>query len=332
MDLCKSLSNHLVSRYLICLLTFLISQVTHSQSENKTELLDRILVIVNNELILDSDLRALDYQSKKGLLDESLFFGKNSEKILESLDSRREFLIQDRLVESIIEELKLRNTMDAVLEEIRQIAKSNRMSLEDLYRNIEAQGLTRAEYQSNVKNRIERNALKQQILARVRVTDEDILNECYRQNSSLSRVSEQRSVAHIFLSSKKRGLQDAEQRAQSAHQILLKDSDFDVAAQKFTDDGDYKPGALLGDFFPGELAPEFDQALAKLEVGQFSPPIKTKNGFHILKLVAIRKKAHPQCEREKDKIQASLNEAGFEKQFQAFLEIKRQQANIRINP
>lgn len=332
MDLRKKYSNHLGNSSLIFLFTVLVAQSAYSQSENKTELLDRIEGIVNNELILDSDLRSLDQQFKKGLIDESLLFGKNPEKILQSRESRREFLIQDRLVESSIEELKLRITMDAVQEEIRQIAKSNRLSLEDLYRNIESQGLTRSEYQSNVKNRIERNSLKQQILSRVRITDEDILNECYRRNPSLSRVSDQRSVAHIYLSPKKRGLQDAEQRAHTAYQNLLKDSDFEAAAQKFTDDGDYKPGALLGEFFPGELAPEFDQALAKLEVGQFSAPIKTKNGFHILKLVALRKKSPPQCEKDKDKIRASLNEAGFEKQFQAFLEIKRQQANIRINP
>ncbi len=310
------------------LLTTLISG---SALAGEPVLVDRIEGIVNNEVILKSDVESLPNLLQKGLVDESLLFGVPAETMLKDPKLRLNFLIDDRLVESAIDQMKLRVTADAVEDEARQIARANRLSLTELYKAIESQGLTKSEYQASLRSRIERNGFKQQILGRVRLTDEDVLSECYRRNPQLPRQAEERTLAHIFFNPKKGGLEQALQRSKTVYQSLKTGQSFEKLAEKNSEDPDFSQGGLLGTFKSGELSGDFEGAIRNLEPGQFSEPVKTASGVHILRLVSVKKIAHPVCERDKEKLRSALNEAAFQKQYLVYLEIKRKEANIHIN-
>jgi peptidyl-prolyl cis-trans isomerase C len=43
-------------------------------------------------------------------------------------------------------------------------------------------------------------------------------------------------------------------------------------------------GGALGEFGPGQMVPEFDQAVFQGEVGDVQGPIKTQFGYHVLEV------------------------------------------------
>lgn len=66
-------------------------------------------------------------------------------------------------------------------------------------------------------------------------------------------------------------------------------ADFATLARTHSDDsGSASKGGDLGWVSPGQMVPEFEQAMNKLDPGQISPVIQTRYGLHLIKLIARR--------------------------------------------
>jgi len=75
-----------------------------------------------------------------------------------------------------------------------------------------------------------------------------------------------------------------EAEAQAIVQEIQNGADFaQLAAQKSIDDKTKAKGGDLGEAYPGDFSPTFEQAILALQVGQVSPPVKTENGYYIFK-------------------------------------------------
>lgn len=58
---------------------------------------------------------------------------------------------------------------------------------------------------------------------------------------------------------------------------------FDKLASDFSLCPSSKNGGHLGEFPRGRMIPAFEKELLKLEIGQYSRPVKTQFGYHIIK-------------------------------------------------
>lgn len=65
---------------------------------------------------------------------------------------------------------------------------------------------------------------------------------------------------------------------------------FEEAAAKYSDDkGSASKGGVLPWFEVSRMVPSFISAISKLKEGQFSEPVETEYGFHIIKLLELKK-------------------------------------------
>ncbi|CAI8923934.1 peptidylprolyl isomerase PrsA [Bacillus pseudomycoides] len=80
----------------------------------------------------------------------------------------------------------------------------------------------------------------------------------------------------------------------------------ELAKQQSQDPGSKENGGDLGYFGPGKMVPEFEEAAYKLNVGEISKPIKSSQGYHIIKLTD-KKELKPYNE-VKDSIRKNLEE------------------------
>lgn len=72
-------------------------------------------------------------------------------------------------------------------------------------------------------------------------------------------------------------------------------------------------GGELGWFGAGMMVPEFEQAVADMDVGAISAPIKTQFGWHVIKLTESRAKDAPDLESVREELEAQISQETVEK-------------------
>ena len=75
------------------------------------------------------------------------------------------------------------------------------------------------------------------------------------------------------------------EQAEEILKQLKAGADFQELARKYSIGPTAQQGGDLGYFYPGDFAPEFDQAIRKLKPGEISGIVKTAEGYHIFKRV-----------------------------------------------
>ncbi|MFL0491422.1 MULTISPECIES: peptidylprolyl isomerase PrsA [Bacillus] len=105
----------------------------------------------------------------------------------------------------------------------------------------------------------------------------------------------------------------------------------ELAKQESQDLLSKEKGGDIGYFASGTMTPEFETAAYKLKVGQISDPVKSSNGYHIIKLTD-KKDLKPYNE-VKDSIRKNLEDERIaDPTFsQKLLQDELKKANIKIN-
>jgi peptidyl-prolyl cis-trans isomerase C len=102
-------------------------------------------------------------------------------------------------------------------------------------------------------------------------------------------------------------LVDSEAKAKELRAKIVAGGDFaQLAKENSSDTGSKEQGGLLGYFGVGQMVPEFEGAVAKMQKGEVSEPVKTNFGWHIIKLEDRRTKAPPTFDQVKATILNSL--------------------------
>ena len=123
--------------------------------------------------------------------------------------------------------------------------------------------------------------------------DEQSLKDYYEANSANFTQDERRNANHILIQVRR----DAPESEQSSaltkanlirEQALQSDASFEDLAKENSDDiGSRTEGGETGMFGRGVMAPEFEQAVFSMDVGEISEPIQTDFGYHIIRLKDI---------------------------------------------
>lgn len=297
------------------------------------EVVERLVAIVNTEAVLESDFKLLREKAKNPLRLNKYLLPSDPNLILKGdRQAMTDYLVGEKIVESEIRRLNLSVTSEKVEQEVRQIAQRNQMSIDELYAQIHREGLSKAEYQSAMKENIEQqNLLEQEIISRIRITDDDALAQ-YLKSHPESRLSiDEFTVSHIFFSPKKGGPEAALQRAEDVMKRLAAGENFETLAEQFSEDPNFSAGGMLGTFKSGEFLKEIETAIAPLSPGQTTRIVKSRLGFHIVKLIDKKITADPRFEKEKNAIKARLMDAAVARQFRIWLQTKKEDAFVRIN-
>jgi peptidyl-prolyl cis-trans isomerase C len=136
------------------------------------------------------------------------------------------------------------------------------------------------------------NALFQDMSANVKV-DEATERQYYEEHKSEYETVHGRHIlvrmkgSPLALRTGKQELTEEEAlaKAQDLRKKLLAGGDFAALAKTESDDtGSGTNGGDLGSFKHGQMVAEFEQAAFSLPVGQISEPVKTKYGYHLIKV------------------------------------------------
>lgn len=118
-----------------------------------------------------------------------------------------------------------------------------------------------------------------------------------------------------------------EDKAKKLIEELNDGADFEEVAKKESTGPSGKNGGDLGWFSSAQMVPAFSQAAAKLKKGTHSQkPVKTRFGFHIIKLEDTRKRELPKFEDVKNQIKPVVQN----KRLQEYVAKLRSKAKIEV--
>ena len=155
----------------------------------------------------------------------------------------------------------------------------SKLLLLDAKRNLlEAEPQFKAEL-AKLKDSLLTSYAAEKAVASVSVSDKDA-EDYYNAHKEQFVSDESVNASHILVDSEDLALE-----------ILAKinagDITFEDAAKEYSSCPSKANGGNLGDFGKGQMVPEFDEAVFKMEVGEITAsPVKTQFGYHLIKLIA----------------------------------------------
>jgi peptidyl-prolyl cis-trans isomerase C len=155
-----------------------------------------------------------------------------------------------------------------------------------------------AEKLEDIKKRLVVEAfLKKKVEEQSNISDAD-LQKFYDENKDKFKTGDQIKASHILVKDEK--------TAQEILGKLKSGSAFDELAKKHSMDSAGAKGGDLGWFGKGSMLPEFEKAAFSLKEGETSGIVKTKFGFHIIKLTGKRAAGQREFADVKEQIKAAL--------------------------
>lgn len=164
--------------------------------------------------------------------------------------------------------------------------------------------------------------LKKKVEEAPSVSDAD-LQEFYKKNLDKFKTGDQIRASHILMRS--------ETEAQEVQKQLKGGAKFEELAKTHSIDGAAVKGGDLGWFGKGSMLPEFEKVAFGLKEGELSGIVKTKYGFHIIKLTGKRIAGTRTFEEVKEQIRAALAPQKQQETFQKLKEELKKGAKLTVN-
>ncbi len=121
---------------------------------------------------------------------------------------------------------------------------------------------------------------------------EAVAREYYNANPEKYKIKERVGVSHILLAIKadanEETIASTLEKAKTIIEEIKNGLNFETAAKKYSDDkGSARDGGNINPFLRGRMVPPFEKAAFSMKtIGEISPPIKTRFGYHIIKLTS----------------------------------------------
>ena len=147
------------------------------------------------------------------------------------------------------------------------------------------------------------------------------------------RVPEEVQASHILFDPRPNGADAALARAKEARAKLVAGADFATLAKEISDDASAKTNlGELGWFGPGKMDPDFTKAAFALKTaGDISEPVKSRFGYHLIRLEGRRPARQLSFEEVKDQIISDLRTRYVEDQREAKLVSIREDPKMKID-
>ena len=249
------------------------------------EVLDRIVAIVENDVVLDSELDRETaviikrIEASKSQIPPDFILRK---QVLERL-------IVQKLQHQLAERSGVQLSDEMIQNSVAEIAQSNNMGYEEFRVALIQQGIDYQVFEDNIRNEIIISQLRaREIGSRVQVTDREVTHYLETQAASgLDNVNYH--LGHILISVPETAssavIQAAKIKADKIVNQLQAGEDFKQLAIQMSDDDKALSGGDLGWRTQGQMPTLFVDVVGTMGVGDISKAIRSPSGFHIIKVL-----------------------------------------------
>jgi peptidyl-prolyl cis-trans isomerase SurA len=303
-----------------------------------------IIARINDQIITRSDYD----RAMKELDDEARQHGASMQEIAAAHKDMLRNLIDQQLWLSKGKELGITGETDLV-NKLNEVRKQYHLdSIEDLEKAAKEQGVSFEDFKANIRNGIiTQEVMRQEVGKMVQFTPgeaeryfEEHKKEYVQQESvTLSEILVSTGAAAPSMVNPgsvqpddAERLAAAKAKADDLEAKLKAGGDFAQLARTFSDATTAAQGGDMGVFKRGELAKVFEDQTFSLKTGQITAPIRTKQGFVILKVVLHVSGGIPAYKDVKSQVEENFFMARMEPAMRSYLSTMREQAFVEIKP
>jgi len=297
----------------------------------RSETLDEIYAIVNDEIITYSELRTFE----TGMIQEmkTRLSGKQLDAQMKELKKNLlNMLIGRKILLSKAKEKKydLNQYLKLVIKEI--MKRNNLKNEEELKLALRSQGLSIEQFKKQrLSQLMQERYIQEEVGQKIKVDASEVV-DYYRKNSSKYLNPEKITLHCIFLN--KDLYFSGDLRKEKMKKILgelnRKGSNFEKIASMYSDldTGDNK--YLLGTFSYGDLDKNIEKEVKSLKDGKVSKWISTDSGWYLIKVVKRVPEHLTELKKVKDKIKQRLSEKKRTGAIKTLIEDLKKESYIKI--
>jgi peptidyl-prolyl cis-trans isomerase SurA len=255
------------------------------QLETSPDVLDRVICVVNNDAITQYELDEAELyylaETREQVTDGEARKALRA-RLLQNLIENRIQLQQAEREKVVIEDAELAENLADIM---RKLKAKDEKEFEEM---IKVQGLTLEGVKKRLREQLMvQRVIRRKVALRISVTEQEI-DKYLVENREKLETGLTFTARHILLqpdpNNGEEGWLEARKRADEVYGHLLEGQDFIDLAKKYSDDPSGKDGGSLGALKHGELAPDIEEAILRLQPGEASPPFRSQVGYHLFRL------------------------------------------------
>jgi len=268
---------------LICLIA-----VNISLAQSDQEVVDRVIAVVGDEVILESEVfqnaQAIALQQGSNILKNPEKYQKLREDVLKEMINQKVLLAKAREDSIVVEPREVDRELENRLKQIIANVGSEE-KLEELYgysiRRI------RRDFRTTVEEGLMVERVKNNFIKNIHVTRSEIEQAFKNNPSEFPAMKDAVEIAHILRETGSSDLADARAlaKADSIYNLIKNGASFDSLAFKLSEDpGSAQKYGAIGWTKRGDLLSAYEDVAFNMDVGEVSRPIKSQYGYHIIRL------------------------------------------------
>jgi foldase protein PrsA len=302
----------------IAILTIAVSAMGCKMIEKTPEAIQKtVLATVGDEKItkgdLDKEISKNDAQLKQQLGNDYATNDKVKDQLTKMKKQQLDNMVTKKILLQEATKLNLKPSDDDINKQIDdQVNKIKAQYPEEgqFASVLEQNGLTEDQLKEALKDQIITNAVQDDMVKDLTVTDDEIQTYYDTNKDTKYTVAAGATVSHILVAD--------EETAKGLKAKLDAGADFaTLAKENSTDTGTKDKGGSLG-FVPynsTQLVAEFVNGFKDLKEGEISGPVKSQYGYHLIKATGLKQAEVTPLDKVKDEIKAAVLQ---EKQTNAF--------------
>lgn len=296
--------------------------------------IDRIVAVVNDDIILESEVNQSAVLSMRGELgDLDLESAEGQRKFEAHRRKTLDTLIEKQLITQQARELKIYVAEDEMRRALEDVKKSNNLTDFQFSEALKQQGFTLESYRKTLRQQLlELKVINQTVRSRISVGDDEV-RAFYAQ--TVRQATGDQLQVHILQilvpvapNASEAAVNDKRRFAGKLVEQLRSGADFATLAQQAVAEGASKGGGDMGWVARGDLPEELRDTVSSMDAGDLRGPVRSERGFHVLQLVEKKNAEVRTFDETKENLRRQLYDQQVEKGIQSWTKELRRKAHI----
>jgi peptidyl-prolyl cis-trans isomerase SurA len=318
-----------------CLFTALAPSVARAQA--KAAVVEEIIARVNNDIVTQSDYVRADAQLHDEIAHDCQ--GCAKDKIdAEYKDQQKDLLrglIDQSLMVQRAKDMGISVESDLV-KRLDDVRKQNGLnSIEDLEKAVEGSGMAWEDYKTQIRNgMLTQEVIRREVGSHINIPNEEVKTYYDAHPQEFTRP-EQVVLTEIFLSTEGKSpeeIESVQKKTEDLRNRVIKGDDFNEIAKRYSEGSTAKDGGELGTFQRGQLSPQLEDVVFKMEKGKITDVIQTKTGFEVLKVEAHFQAGLQPLDKVENEVMNKLYMEKMQPTMRTYLAQLREESYVMVKP